>query len=313
MCSGVKCRARPFGFSLVELLVVMGMIAILTALLLPALAEVKRRAQTGVCQSNLRQLALSDIMYVTDNNQFIQPDQGMGSFLGPNGEWMGALMDYYSRATNLLLCPTASAQPPGASRDGRTGPFREGMGQTGTANTHYIRDLFAPNGPGTSGWRFICGSYQANGWLYSSNGLARRDGPMIERANNVGAAAWCYKMAASVEVPARTPLFMDGVWVDAWPTERDSPATDLYTGQYASTIHDNEMGRFTIQRHAFDPAKAFRDYTAPWTPAGPGGAINVAFGDGHVELVRLYDLWDFHWHRGWAARTGAAVGTPSNQ
>ena len=123
-------------FTLIELLVVIAIIAILAALLLPALAAAKGRAQQINCVSNLKQLVLADITYVGDYNQFIQPNGG--TYLGNNSEWMGSIIDYFSRATNMMICPSARANLPAVGISAN-GPISEGNGQTGTANSSYVR------------------------------------------------------------------------------------------------------------------------------------------------------------------------------
>ena len=109
------------GFTLIELLVVIAIIAILVALLLPALSQGKERARRAACANNMRQISLGTTLYASDNAERMCGER-MGGGSGtvwppppePNGgrvwTWRFALLPYTSgsktNSAGLWACPT---------------------------------------------------------------------------------------------------------------------------------------------------------------------------------------------------------------
>ncbi len=90
------------GFTLIELLVVIAIIALLMAILMPALQRVKEQAKSVACLSKLKQWGLYFAMYTEDYD---------GRFMGgPRvlNRWVSALGDYYKWDDEFTCCPNAT-------------------------------------------------------------------------------------------------------------------------------------------------------------------------------------------------------------
>ena len=94
----LKICARS-GFTLIELLVVIAIIAILAAMLLPALSRAKESGRRISCMNNMRQLGLASLIYTGDSQGFFPPRGG-------NNRWPNRFYDNYGKNAKMLLCPT---------------------------------------------------------------------------------------------------------------------------------------------------------------------------------------------------------------
>ncbi len=265
------------GFTLVELLVVIAIIVILASLLLPALANSKMQAKQIQCANNLRQLTVSGLMYLGDFGAGLPWNVPNEPAYEPSVApiWIEALTNYGGNDL-VRVCPSTRTpqlsviQAPGAA------DLAWIVGQTGLVPS-------------------VIGSYGQNGWFTTFITPA----PMGLTGNTAGFLmypSFMFPKLSAVAKPVQTPLFFDQNYDYAIPLEGDSPSADLYWGQLGvGDITRLAMGCCTILRHGGRTATSSVSYKS-----GPlAGAINMSFADGHVELVKLQNLWSYYWHLNW--------------
>src|SRR2546430_5190122 len=108
-----ESRLWRHGFTLVELLVVIGIIALLIAMLLPALNKARSAAKAASCLSTIRQLGTAYVMYTNQHRRSIPyytpsaADVASSPDLIGLGLWIGQLRGVYSKIDNSRLCPEA--------------------------------------------------------------------------------------------------------------------------------------------------------------------------------------------------------------
>jgi prepilin-type N-terminal cleavage/methylation domain-containing protein/prepilin-type processing-associated H-X9-DG protein len=259
-----KPRRRAHGFTLTELLVVIGLIAVLISLLLPVVGRVRAAANSAACLSNLRQMNAAWTMYLSESRgrlpHYVDKTPPHAD-IAWRSYWLGVL-DTYRVRDAALLCPVAEEPIPFAQ-----------AGNQGAGNVKYAwNGEFMPVSVARlNNVIFRVGSYGYNKRLTAAGGYggpAPAD-PVITRVNQIRALG---------EVPA----FFDCAMYDAQPENGAAafpvtPPNDLRGGDVGPGAEKH--WRFLLARH--------------------GRAINVGFADGSAKRVPLEETYMMRWSANW--------------
>ena len=247
---------------------VIAIIAILAALLLPALARAKQKAITINCVSNLKQWGVIWRLYCDDNQGSFSPGTTSAGF--PRGEWVLTLLSYYGKKPSIMLCPGAKMRRtsnPGPG-EGAVDPQSAGVVDNGGPTTAVDFPVVDASLATTAVNRDLISSYGENCWVYNCPmGVTELQGRPT--ANN-----W-RKMDAPPH-PVDTPLFGDCMWRGGGPDlTGDAVARSAFNGEWSGS--DYEFKHFSMVRH--------------------GKGIEMLMFDGSVRPQRPRQIWRLYWHK----------------
>ncbi len=224
------------GFTLIELLVVIAIIAMLLAILMPALGKVKEKAREVVCRSNCKQWGLIATLFTGDNDDKM-PDYG--SAANPSQVWVNIYREYY-QDPSIRFCPSAVKE--GTEEYSFGSVARKKGGKLLAWQQEYTGSF--------SDWPMDNGSYAINSWTGNPESGTSRD-------KNYGEYFFRKMFQKSA---SKLTFLLDGATLGLNPIESDGNNAPESDGDWTPGWV-NSMKRVCLDRHNGKINVAFLDGT----------------------------------------------------